>query len=302
MQGMPQIQVPIPEHISIQFTEIAQGVRLSWRMMQSVGTPLPGSNFFDLEKQFPNSLVFSRAKHYILAAHEHLVMWADFAAPFKFHPKQTTIFTLRPTLALARAALESAAQAVWLLDTTDPLELLRRHLCLVRWDLEEHRKSQSDQAKKDLIRERDAAIVRETSALFTEAQIKPPHGYLWIIKNACHASDLQLNADCVESLWRAASGAAHGMYWPNEELTIDQVKGASREPQSFASQIPDPDVMINVLRASDTMATYAALRYLDFAGEDITALMLDARVWLAGEITPREGADPEILQRLRTKD
>ena len=58
-------------------------------------------------------------------------MWADYSAPLRFHDEQTINFTLRPTLTLARAAIEASAQAVWLMDTTDPIECIRRHISLM---------------------------------------------------------------------------------------------------------------------------------------------------------------------------
>jgi hypothetical protein len=47
--------------------------------------------FDNLEK------VSDRARHYVTAALRHMLMWADYAAPFKFHPEQAV--TLRPSYA-----------------------------------------------------------------------------------------------------------------------------------------------------------------------------------------------------------
>ncbi len=94
--------------------------------------PVEGSNFVRANDLYPFEKVSDRARHYVDAAFEHTLMWADHVAPFKFHPDQTVSFTLRPTYTLARAALESAAQVVWLLSTRDPLECIRRHLRLIR--------------------------------------------------------------------------------------------------------------------------------------------------------------------------
>ena len=137
---MQEKRVPVPSEVSVGFTEVAQGARLTDRMVKACGDPSPGSNFAHVNDLYPFEKVSDRARHYVTAALEHMVMWADFAAPLKFHPDQTTTFTMRPTFALAPAALETAAQAVWLMDTQDPVECVRRHLRLIRWDLSEHRK------------------------------------------------------------------------------------------------------------------------------------------------------------------
>ena len=115
------------------WTEIAQGTRLHWRLFVNVGEPKAESNFARVHELYPYERVADRARAYIFAALEHLMLWADIVAPFKFHPEQANVFQQRPPYTLARAALEASAQSVWMLDTTDPLECIRRHLCLIRW-------------------------------------------------------------------------------------------------------------------------------------------------------------------------
>ena len=99
-------------------------------MFVNVGEPKAESNFARVHELQPYERVADRVGAYIYAALEHLVLWVDVVAPFKFHPEQANVFQQRPPYTLARAALEASAQAVWMLDTTDPLECIRRHLCL----------------------------------------------------------------------------------------------------------------------------------------------------------------------------
>ena len=293
-------RVLVPPDVTESF--IAHAARLAQHMMRSCGDPAPGSGFVQVNDLYPFEKVSDRARHYVMAGLEHLVMWADFAAPFKFHPEQTTTFTMRPTYALARAALESAAQAVWLMDTRDPVECVQRHLRLIRWDLEEHRKSRLDPQGKAQVNERDKKLIERVAQVFTKDQIRPPQGYLWVIQQACRPSDLDLDAAQVERLWRAASGAAHGMYWTNLELTEVEV-GQEYEPGHFRTvTLPDPRAMLDVLQASEKMVTYAAFKYLLFSGEDPTRLMAGARTWLAQEITLKPGADPNVRRRLAGED
>lgn len=293
---------PVSPEASRAFTEIAQGTRLCWRMFSSCGGPAPNSNFDQADAIYPFERVSDRAHHYVSAALEHLLMWADFAAPLKFHPEQTTTFTLRPPMALARAALESAAQAVWLMDTLDPLECIQRHLRLIRWDLEEYRKSHIEIDGKERIKRRDEDLTARVAGVFTQDQLRPPQGYLWVIQQACRPDDLDLTATQAERLWRAMSGAAHGMYWTNLELKSVEL-GAEYEPGQFrAVFVPDPNAMVEALEAGYRMAQYAAFKYMTFAGADVYELQRSARQWLAGEITLKLDADPDVRQRLAGDD
>lgn len=247
---------------------------------------------------YPFEKVSDRAQHYVSAALEHLTMWADYAAPLKFHPETVTVFTMRPAFALARAAMESASQAVWLMDTTDPIECAKRHLRLIRWDLEEHRKSRLDSEGKQKVRDRDIELVDRVKNYLSEDEIRPPNGYLWVIREACRPTDLALDKDEAERLWRAASGAAHGMYWTNLELTQVEV-GEEYEPGHFRTfTLPDADAMVEVLRAAHTITQYAALKYLDYAGADVSALTGPAQKWLAENMTLKPGANEETARRL----
>lgn len=87
-------------------------------------------------------------------------------------------------------ALETAAQAVWLMDTADPRECVRRQLSVIRWDLEGHRKSRSDPGHKKRVNARDKEPLDRVARGFTADQIKPPAGYLKVITDACRPDDL----------------------------------------------------------------------------------------------------------------
>ncbi len=264
-----------------------------------IGDPAASSNFAQANKLYPFIKVSDRTRSYLVAALEHLLLWADYAAPLKFHEDHVVNFTLRPAYTLARAAIESSAQAIWLTNTREPRECIRRHLCLIRWDLEEHRKSKSDSAAKDVIRGYDARLLERVSSEFQAKDIQPPKSYLEVIQAACTADELDLDAKTAERLWRAASGAAHGKYWPTIELQQTHV-GKEYEPGHFRSvQLPDTLGMAEVLRAAEVMFTYGVLRFADYSGADIAALLREAKRWLLEQVTIREDASPDVLRRLR---
>lgn len=267
-------------------------------MLTSFGDPSPGSNFARINDLYPYEKVSDRARHYLSAALEHLHMWADFVAPLKFHPEQTTTHSLRPALALARAALETSAQAVWLMDACDALECVRRHLSLIRWDLAEHRKSKLTGEEKSAVKARDHQLLERVAEVFDSTQIAPPQGYLWVIQRACDAKDLRLAPAEAERLWRAMSGAAHGMYWTNLELSDLQIIGEYEPGHYRAIAHPDPTAMVDALQASSTMTDYGVLQFLSHSGADIEALYNSALKWLASEVPLKPTAAPDTRLRL----
>lgn len=286
--------MPVDEDSSRAWTEIAHGTRLQWRVLVSVGDPVAGSNFARVHEFYPYERVADRSRAYIYAALEHLMLWAEVVAPFKFHPEQTSVFQQRPAYTLARAALEAAAQAVWMLDTTDPLECVRRHLCLIRWDLQEHARSSIGADQKNAVREREAELLRRVTGVFPERETRPPGGYLAVLQLACEAKDLDLGKGHVERLWRAASGSAHGMFWPTLEL--QHLVDLQDETGAFERvRVPDAAGMTEVLRAAHKMTQHAVLQYAHYAGADIHGLLADAMQWLIEQVPLKPDVDPTTL-------
>jgi hypothetical protein len=140
---------------------------------------------------------------------------------------------------------------------------------------------------------REAALLTRVAEFFTEEELRPPNGYLDVLRSACDADGLDLDAASVERLWRAASGAAHGMYWPNLELQRLTV-GDEYEPGHFrARSLPDSAVMVDVIEAAYKMSRYAVLKYLLFSGTDPDALRGPAMHWLKENITLKPDVNPE---------
>ncbi len=295
-RGVPP-KVPIDEEASRGWVEVAHGARTLQHCLRHAGDPRSGSSFAQVGELYPLEKVSDRVRAYLAAAIEHLIFWADVQAPLKFHPEQSVEVTLRPSYTLARACLESAAQAVWLMDTTDPMECIRRHICLMRWDLHELRKSWLEPAAKSEAQRREADLVHRVSEVFSEAQVRAPRGYLEVIRSACAADGLSLAPDDAERIWRAASGAAHGKFWPTLELQ-QVIPIEEYEPRQYRSMlVPDVGGITEALRAAHAMAEIGVLRYLDYSGLDIQASLAAAQAWLSEVIPLKEGADREELRR-----
>lgn len=177
--------VPVDPEISRDWTATAIGGRVSQRTLDLVGAPAAGSRLAQVEAAYPYEKVSARLRGYLIAALEHLIFWADYATPLKFDENQTVLVSLRPAYTIARAALEASAQAVWVLNSPDPKECIRRHLCLARWDLQEYRKSKLDLSAKEPIKAQEAELVHRVSAVFADGDIREPNSYLDVIRSAC---------------------------------------------------------------------------------------------------------------------
>lgn len=277
---------------------VAHWTRINERVLSRVDDPAPGSNFAQVAELFPFEKVSDRARAYLRAGLDHLMMWADYAAPLKFHPDQELNFTLRPTYALSRSAMEASSQAVWLMDTRDPIECIRRHLSLMRWDLNEHHKSKKgNPAEQAQIQLRHDDLLRRVSSVFRPDDIRQPKGYGQVIRRACEANGLELDPDTAERLWTAASGAAHGKYWASLDLQTVHI-GDEYEPGHHRTvQIPDATAMTEILEAANALTQYGVLRYADYSGANIRALLNEAVGWVAQNLTVKDGATREDLER-----
>jgi hypothetical protein len=238
--------------------------------------------------------VDERARAYLTAALEHLLVWSELAAPLVFHPDQVVIHAQRPPYTLARAAIESSARAIWLLDCLDSLECSRRHLSLIRDDLKEHRKSKPGNAAKDELQRVDDEVVRRVAGVFDAARIAPPNGHLWLIQQACRARDLELDADEVEGLWRAASASTHGMFWPQLEL---QQLVPDSDGRNLV-RVPDVYGIARVLKVPHIMTRYGVAKFATFCGADLASLHRASVIWLAQRLPLRDDSDPAIVRSL----
>lgn len=291
---------PVDPAIAQDWVAVAIGSRVSHRTLALVGDPASGSRFALVDGGYPYEQVSKRARGFLTAALEHLIFWADYTAPLKFHEEQAVDFSLRPSYTIARAAVESSAQAVWLMNAADPKECIRRHICLARWDLQEYRKSKLDAAAKELIKAEEAELIHRVSPVFSEEQIRPPNGYLEVIRSACSARDLALVPDDVERLWRAASGAAHGKHWPNVELRTT-VLAHSDGGNSQETTVPDPIGIRDVLDAAYRMTQYGVLRFADYSGGDLRQLSLDATLWVCERLPFRADLPAGAVEQIESE-
>lgn len=288
-------RIPVDPETSREWVAIAHQARIDVRVLEQVTDPDTRSNFDLIDSGYPQELASTWHRSYLKAALEHLVLWAELIAPLKFHPEQETIPRLRPTYTLGRAALESASHAVWLSGGGTPQECVRRHLRLVRWDYREYAKSIRHPVAKQKVQAMDEQLLTRVSEHVTEDELRPP-SLLEVLRGA--AEVIGAEPDNVERVWRAASGATHGKYWPT--LVLQHVVPIEEyEPGQLRTlSVPDTAGMTEVLELASEMTSWGVLRHVNFSGRQIQPLLDEANHWLASVVPLRDDADPKVIERL----
>lgn len=290
-------RIPVDEATSQAWAAVAHGARMAEHILRNVGDPAPGSNFAQINALYPHEKASDWHRSYLAAALEHLMVWADIAAPLKFHPEQEVTHTFRPAYTLGRAALEAASQAAWMSSGASAYECARRHLSLIRWDYVEQRKSLLGEAEaQKSVTDLDSKLLERTAAAFSAAELQPPSHYT-VLRSTAGLIDLP--PDGLERIWRAASGSAHGKVWPSLALQ-HVVPLAEYEPGQFRTlRVPDAEGMTEVLEVAERMTMHGVLRHADYCNADIPALIEAARLWLASVVPFREDANPEVVAYLK---
>jgi hypothetical protein len=286
-------RITIDREQSRPWVEVAQSARVLRDLLTKTPAAVAGSPFRTIDEDIPESCE-TWCRSYLSSALEHLGLWADHVAPLTLHPDAVVHHEARPAQTLARAALESASQAVWVMASRDPREVLRRHLSLVLADWEEQRKAELEpQRKADLRQQRlDLLKILEAHGVKTSDP-----SYLTLVTAAASevrskAPDADLGDPArVERLWRASAGSAHGKMWPSVELRV------SVELNGQKYSFPDANAMSAILVLADKVTRYGVFRFIDYAGHEpqiaerlrVTTRRLYARI-------PKVAGAPERLE------
>jgi hypothetical protein len=262
-----------------------------------VGTPraIKGSPLDVTNEFFPRDPVERWCRSYLSAALEHLGMWADLVAPLKLHPEAVLHHTPRPAQTLARAALESASQAVWILAADNPREMARRHVSLVLDDWDQQKKAAIDPDTKSALKARREEVLDLLSP--AELDLRAP-SYLTLVTSAAEEVRDNLSSHGlgdpaeIERLWRASAGSAHGKMWPAIELRV------SIEVDGRLYTFPDATAMSAMLILAEKVTSYGVARFIDRAGHEsgLGARLREAAESLYQRIPKIPGA-PEGIAR-----
>jgi hypothetical protein len=294
-------KVPLERVHALPWVEVAHSSRLMLDVLLRVEGPRAGSNFEQVDALYPFEPASNWCRGFLLAALEHMEMWANHVAPLKFGPEAEVVYRFRPVQTLSRAAVEAASQAVWIMDGSSARECARRHLQLILHDLEEQKKAAPPEERERVTEARSSLLDMLKDAI-TEAQIGNFPGYMSTVKAASatvaakgsKAGGLDDSTE-VERLWRASAGSAHGKRWPAFKLQKELSRESTSTGQVGAILVPDPAAMTKILRLAHAVVTYGVLRYADFCGytPDLSSMLADAADRLASKVPRIDGAEGE---------
>ncbi len=239
--------------------------------------PRPDSWLAHADRLYRWEKVSAWSRSYLTAAIDHLLLWADLVAPYKFAEDHINHVRFRPYVMLGRAGLESSAHGVWLLaDVDDPRDCVRRHLRLMHRDFEYQRKAQEagGYGTNAVLARMEVTVERaERLGVGVSPKDKPP-GYANLVRAA--ATTVGGDAQRWAFLWNAASGAAHGQNWFGM-VGYDTEIGEEYEPGHYRSiQTPDPVFITEIVEAAVTVLGWGVIRWLLLAGFDGNSLVTDA--------------------------
>lgn len=264
--------------------EASVGARLNADVLDKMMPPKEGS-FLRPTTDDPLRNMGWWCHGYLESAVDHMLLWADCFAPLKFHPESETVHTLRPIFTLARAAMESAAQAIWILSPEELVTCVDRYFQLALWDLDEQTKAAMDEeerAELQQCRENMFAVLGLTRRKFS------PPKYIDMIRAAAvflPTDNVQtpMAPESVERIWRSAAGAAHGKQWTEFELHERVDAGGG-----FVYSTPKIQAISEVLDVADKFLRAGVLLFAKRSGhmEDFRDLWEDATNRLAEQITP----------------
>ncbi|MUL58483.1 hypothetical protein FZI96_28155 [Mycobacterium sp. CBMA311] len=252
----------LPAQQQQKWKECVYAARSCELVLSRVMDPRPGSDWAKADLFYPWEKVSVWVRDYLRASAEHLCLWADIVAPFRFEPDAINHARMRPYLSLARAALESAAHALWLSEVDGPQECLARFLRLMHHDFAFHKKAlEADNMDTTAIDQRIVnlkARVDEHAIPVTLTDKVP--GYERLVRLAATATDHDPNRWAY--LWQTASGAAHGQNWFGIE-THTHTPVAEYEQGHFRTiTIPDPEFITDTVRAASDSLQWGTVRWL----------------------------------------
>ncbi len=248
--------------------ECTYAARTCELVLSRVADPRPGSDWTNADMFYPWEKVSVWVRGYLRASAEHLCLWADVVAPYRFEHGAVNDVRMRPYLSLARAGLESAAHALWLSEVKGPRECASRFLRLMYRDFNYHKKAlEADGIDTSAIDERIGSLNArvEKHSIPVRLYERVP-GYENMVRLAATAT--KHNPDRWAYLWHAASGAAHGQNWFGLEAH-DLIPVAEYEPGHFRMiTIPDPVFITDTIEAACDTLQWGTLRWLMMGHHD----------------------------------
>jgi hypothetical protein len=270
--------------------EAATRVRLSQAVLDQCADPVPGSALAADDAACPSSVRISDAARGVLAASlDNLAMWANTVAPKVFVEGVAVESAARPHFTVARAGIECAAQAGWLLEAEDSSTRIERHLRLALADMNEEQR-----AVRHVEEAIGTAVAQHIAELRAAASsdIKAAPAYLDMVRaTAGHAA---LRPDAAEVLWRTASAAAHGKLWFVGATHITTIGEEVTAGRFRAIHEVNPGAISAVVTFASKLALWATCLFGQRLGLDVRVLYDQGLARLTRDL-PRAVPDPDAL-------
>lgn len=285
-------QFRVPEEHTTTWTANAHIVRMCELVLERTVDSLPQSSLGQADAIYQWEKVSVWARNYLLAAAEHLSLWADLVAPYDCPPDAVNAVRMRPYLLLARSGIEAAAHAIWLLDVPTMPECVQRHVRLMHRDFNLHKKAleaRGDDISRiagriTLLKERAAELPFATSPKHS------PPGYEKLVRNAATVTGNDEGQWAY--LWNAASGAGHGQNWFGIE-GFNLLPSQEYQPGHFrALSIPDPVFITETIEAAALCLHWGTARWLIMGGHG-PDLLQEAKIEILDKMPKNTGpAEP----------
>ena len=268
------------------WAEIALKIRAADVIVHTVTVPAAGSAFAVTDDLYPYESSSQWAREPLRSAVDHLTTWANHAIPLEQHSGQVVVHQgFRWTFTLVRAAIEGAAQSMWLTHAKTTHECVARLIRAIRHDLSEETKAWTALGRDTVGLEARAAGHAERAEQWAEwgkpALALPAMADL--IRNA--ATYEGRDPRMMEGMWRVCSAAAHGKEWAIRELQVFTDEYEWRPGQYHLTGYPNPVKLTRMLEDATEFLDLAIIRYLLRMGADVERELRGAII-TAAEGTP----------------
>lgn len=281
------------EDETTQWVTAAYKARLASHILEQVHGPLPDSPLAadDDVYRWEKCSAWTRAA--LIAALDHLGLWANVVAPQTVFDGLIVQNPPRPYFTLARAGMEGAAQAVWVLDEDESSERVYRHLRLLYHDLRQMAlafQAMNDEHEQTARKRMEMISARIGDACRFESISKREPKYSEMLRECAPA--IKMDPAELETLWRGASAAAHGKNW-FQYIGYTTTVGDEYEPGYFRALLhPDPAEITRTVAAAVDLTMYGVMRFVTRAGYQPDPLSRAAYARLASETPLKDQSGP----------
>ncbi|WP_270366129.1 hypothetical protein [Microbacterium algeriense] len=257
--------------------------------------PMADSDSARVDELYPRESYSQWAREGLRSGLDHMVVWADLTMPTGARANlPVTHQGFRWFHTLLRAALEGAAQSLWLTTVENTGEATARLIRAVRDDLREQRLARLAMGKD--VSRIDQRITQHAAGALEWMKYGPSEdrmpSYVSMIRSAALRASLDPN-EC-EATWRVASAAAHGKTWAI--LDLQELVGEAvewRPGQFHTPGVVDQDRLTDSIETAVTLLSAATAQLLLRNGYDPTREFRHSVVDVARK-SPMKDGDAQV--------